>query len=749
MMPETSEYTTDSESRAWDAVTEHLEAFASAWETQGSPPDTKQFVPANPPSVRRLVLIELVKLDLDFRLQRGLDRPIEEYLQEFPELDQNGPPCDLLYEDFHLRKQCGQDVVVSEYFRRFPQQASELAGLLGSGTLSQSSSVYSARAPEDVHPGDTVDDFDLLALLGQGQFAKVFLARQRTMQRLVALKVSARRGAEAQTLAQLNHPHIVHVFDQRYIPDRSLQLVYMTYLAGGTLSDVVDLAKKTPPEERSGKTLLAAVDESLHRRGEVPSASSSSRQVWAARSWTATVCALGVKLASALDYAHQHQVLHRDVKPANVLLTSEGEPMLADFNVGCCSKLEGAGPAAFFGGSLAYMAPEHIEAFNPEHERPPESLDGRADIFGLAVTLWELVTGSRPFGAEELRGSWPETLKALVEQRRAGPKPEAIAAFDDGDVPGLREVLLSCLEFDPEKRPANGSEMARELDLCLRPKTHKLVRPKPSRWRSLVLRHPLSTLINFGLAPNILASAFNIFYNYNEIVLHWPKAEPWFIWGILWINAIFFPIGMWLFYLAFRPTMAGLRAIRDKVPPDLATLKQQRLSSLRMGSAAVWSCVIPWTIAGLIFPIWITLNAGWPPQGIYAYLHFLISLLICGLIAGSYPYFIVTHIAVRFFYPALLGGLDPTREDKPALQRIGSEITGYQAAAAAVPFVGVPLALLAVRSRTHAVGAQGIDPLIYVAILCLLGLLGVAMAYVMVNRTKADIAALADMTAKD
>jgi serine/threonine protein kinase len=715
--------------RVWAVVGARLEEFARAWEA-GDPPDPARFLPDGPPAVRRLTLVELVKLDIDYRLARGLARAVEDYVAAFPELAADGPPCDLLYEDYQLRQRAGLAARPEDYFRRFPGRAAELARLLGGTDPARSTSVFAARAPLAVGPGEQLDEFDLLTQLGEGQFAKVFLARQRGMQRLVALKVSARKAAEAQTLARLDHPHVVRVYDQRFLADRGVQLVYMSYLPGGTLLDVLHHARTVPPERRSGRTLLEAVDAALDRRGEVPPATSPARQHWAGLSWPATVCELGAKLAAALDYAHRRGVLHRDVKPANVLLTGEGEPQLADFNVGYCSKVEGAGPADFFGGTLGYMAPEHLEAFNPGHPRPPESLDGRADLYGLAVTLWEMLAGSRPFGHDELLDSWEETLAAIAERRRAGPPPAVVAALPEGDVPGLREVLLRCLDPDPDRRPATAGEMARELELCLRPATRDLVRPRPGGWREAVRRHPLLTAYPAGLAPNLLASLFNIAYNRKEIIDPWPAAHAAFDTVMLAVNGFFFPLGMLLFALAIWPVMRGLRRT-GRLTPDEAT--RLRLRTLRLGGTAAGICVGCWLVAGVIWPAVLRAVAGPPPQGPAAYLHFVASLAVCGLIAAAYPYFVVTFLAVRVLYPALLGPAGPGPADGPALARVGRELGWYRVVAAGVPLAAV--AALAWRGATNPFA---------VAVLSVTGLAGTLLAYVLEGRTRADLAALAD-----
>ncbi len=180
--------------RTWAVVGARLEEFADAWE-RSSLPDLAEFLPPGPAALRRLTLVELVKLDLDYRLARGLARPVEEYVDEFPELAEPGLPCDLLYEDYQLRRRAGQDVQPNDYYRRFPGRAAELARLLGGTAPTRSTAAFAARAPQSIEPGAQLDEFDLLTLLGQGQFARVFLARQRGMQRLVALKVSARQAA--------------------------------------------------------------------------------------------------------------------------------------------------------------------------------------------------------------------------------------------------------------------------------------------------------------------------------------------------------------------------------------------------------------------------------------------------------------------------------------------------------------------------------------------------------------------------
>lgn len=233
---------------SWDAVVACLEAFIREWGS-GGPPHLAEFLPPGPPAIRERVLIELVKADIDERLRAGCPLPLEQYRRDHPELgDEAGPPVEVIHEEYQLRRGRGDPVSIDDLCRRFPGRAAEIRRWcqpLASGVTVTGGLAAAARLPR-LAAGDTIDDFLLVALVGRGAFATVWLARQVSMGRMVALKISADRGEEAWTLAQLDHPHIVRVVDQRRLPDRALRLIDEQFLAGGTLAAVVQRVRETP-----------------------------------------------------------------------------------------------------------------------------------------------------------------------------------------------------------------------------------------------------------------------------------------------------------------------------------------------------------------------------------------------------------------------------------------------------------------------------------------------------------------------
>lgn len=332
----------------------------------------------------------------------------------------------------------------------------------------------------DIHVGQTLDDFDLLVQLGRGASGAVFLARQRSMQRLVALKISHDHGKEAQTLAQLDHPDIVAVYDQRFIADRNLRVMYMQFVAGGTLYQVAERIRRTSTRVRNGQLLLTVVDKSLEALGESIPTHSGTRRLVAQMRWSEVVCWLGARLARALNYAHQQGVLHRDIKPANVLVAANAAPKLADFNLGFSANVSGASAATNFGGSLAYMSPEQLEAY--ALMRPADDLDGRADLYSLGVTLWELLTGSRPFADIELNSDWRATVQQMLERRQCGVEPCCLAGVKSIAPAALVDALRRALSPDRTQRYPTAAAFARQLELVHQRQTQRFMRPPRSWW---------------------------------------------------------------------------------------------------------------------------------------------------------------------------------------------------------------------------------------------------------------------------
>jgi serine/threonine protein kinase len=731
--------------RLWQAVSDCVENFVNAWESADQPPEIAAFAAGRDPGLRRLALVELIKVDLEYRADRSLPvKQVEAYLAEFPEIAEEGLPLDLVYEEYHIRKRSGEEVQSEEYCRRFPDHAEELRRMLGLEAPNVTTNLFRGEAAAAaIEINERIDDFDILAKLGKGAFATVFLARQRSMQRVVALKVSADRGIEAQTLAQLDHPHIVRVYDQRHVVDRGLRLLYMQYVPGGTLQAVVELVRQCPQGERTGQLLLRAVDRALDDGGQSPPSDSMVRRRIGRASWGETVCWIGARLASALEYAHQHGVLHRDIKPANVLVAADGTPKLVDFNIACCSKIEGAGPAAYFGGSLAYMSPEQLEACNPAHERTPEEIDARSEVYSLGVLLWELVCGQRPFADEPVGGGWPQLLSSMVTRRRQGVSPQALAQLPTDLPRGLREVLLKCLAPEPEDRFHTAGELARQLELCLRPGAQRLMLPSGRSWRAWARRRPLLTLALGGVLPSAALSALNIPYNVRSLIdrlverlsVGASAAEAQRIRDLFWnvqipaINGSLYPSALATGILLCWPVLRSLR--RDDAPRA-----EVRRKSLWVGDYIFWVTLLAWTLSGVIYPAWLEMETRSRLQSSF-YFHFFASQFLFGLLSGTLAFFLDTFITVRALYPSLLKRSEPDERDVQWLGRLSNRVWRFFGVSVAVPFLAV--AVLAGTAWLFG----GSEQTTAFAVTGLLGLLGFFFAFGMSRAIQADIGALA------
>jgi eukaryotic-like serine/threonine-protein kinase len=226
------------------------------------------------------------------------------------------------------------------------------------------------------------------------------------------------------------------------------------------------------------------------------------------------------RLADGLEHAHSRGLLHRDLKPSNILLAADGTPMLLDFNLSVDvlpSSDDGEIRRALVGGTLPYMSPEHLDAFNPRGNTSPGAVDERSDIYALGLILFEMLAGEHPFAGVASGGSMLETIELMTAARRQVPSLRARCP----QVPWSLDALVAkCLSFDPDRRYARARDLAEDLRRFLDDLPMKYC-PEPSfreRTAKMRRRHPvlcgtasitLVSLVLIGLLVGTLGFAFD------------------------------------------------------------------------------------------------------------------------------------------------------------------------------------------------------------------------------------------------
>ena len=460
--------------RTWEeasspAAVRLARAYEQAWRDSAERrrrPDPQEFLGSEEfsidgPGARLAVL----RADLSLRWEAGEKVGARWYLDRHLDLSEDTVVA-LVYEEFCLREEDGEGPDPAQFIARFPEVAPALRrvldihGLVGSSSMQgvsllspTGSGEYACAYPE---AGQTISGFFLVEELGRGSFARVFLARERELaDRPVALKVTRRGSREPQTLARLQHTHIVPVHSHRIDRATGLHLLCMPYFGRTTLARV--LAETRDLGIRSGAGLV----ETLGRLepSEGPPGPSPGHVALERRSYDRAIAWWGARLAEALEHAHDRGVLHRDIKPSNVLVTSDGLPMLLDFNLAREPiDKEGGGDEAAPGGTVDYMAPEHLRALAVGD---PEGLDHRSDIYSLGVVLYEALTGTRPFSTPRRVSSLVDALERAAEERdRACPRP---AAIEPEVPPALDAIVRRCLAPDPGDRYRSAGDLAEDL----------------------------------------------------------------------------------------------------------------------------------------------------------------------------------------------------------------------------------------------------------------------------------------------
>ncbi len=395
-------------------------------------------------------------------------------------------PLDALAEDFLARQRRGESPSVQQYASSNPDLAEEILELFPAMAAMERLKARGERTSDgsaSLGPVklERLGDFRIIREVGRGGMGIVFEAEQESLGRRVALKVLPRQALlerrhlarfkrEARLASRLHHTNIVQVYGVG--DEDGFHYYVMQYVRGVGLDKIVGrlgrvAGSPAPAQASEGPTgdndeanaeLLDLIWESL-----VGSSSSPLDDVMYYR----RVAGIGVQAAEALSYAHEQGTLHRDVKPANVLMDDQGVVWVTDFGLAKAMHAPDVTQPGDLTGTLRYLAPERLGG---------GEVDVRGDVYGLGLTLYELVTGRRAFDAPD--------RSALIREisETSPPAPRRINRSVPRD---LETVVLKAIAREPERRYSSACELADDLRRFIedRPILARRVGPGERLWR--------------------------------------------------------------------------------------------------------------------------------------------------------------------------------------------------------------------------------------------------------------------------
>ena len=462
-------------------------------------------------------------------------------------------------------------------------------------------------------------------------------------------------------------------------------------------------AGPTPPA--TGQALLAAIDRQAHGESRFDPGALRDRAELTADTFAQAVARLGERLARALAFAHSRNVLHCDIKPANILVTHYGRPLLADFNVSF-DRDHRRPDDNRVGGTLRYMAPEHRAAVYGD---PTATVDERSDVYSMGVVLHEMIAGAVPEADD------PELPTTIPHE--------------------LAYVIRRCLDPDPARRYPTADALADGLAAVRYLLAARRRMPAAGRVARWMVRHPFLAVAVAALLPHVVATVLNIGYNHVQIGLNPAQAEA-FVLVTLAYNLLIYPV---IFFAGWR-ILTRLRTDFDRRGglggPALDATRRRAIS---LGYWAIGMAVAGWIPGGFIFPLWIDCTSDavdWPE-----YVHFAVSFTLSGLVGVVFSYLSVQAVVMRAMYP-MLGNPDGYTPGRAAreLRPVAALLTPCLVLASALPLTGAVL-LLVLADGMGGDGRLDLGFRVLVVGLIGLGMGGVGLATRIITRLERLIAA--------
>ncbi len=284
--------------------------------------------------------------------------------------------------------------------------------------------------------------FRLVSQLGKGAEGAVYLAIQPELaQRQVVLKITDGDLEEHLSLARLQHTNIVPLYGVYENPAQRQRALCMPYFGAATLQHLFNALAAIPPAKRRGSDIADVLERMDSETPVVCGSAGAARLLLKKKTYVQAVCWIGACLADALGYAHQRGLVHFDIKPSNVLLAADGQPMLLDFHLARPPLKAGEESPAYFGGTPPYMPAEQEGVCEDVMARRSlrQGADGRSDIYALGVLLRQALSGT--------------ALAGEVGLRRLNPRVSR----------GLADIIAKCVAADPAARYATAAALATDL----------------------------------------------------------------------------------------------------------------------------------------------------------------------------------------------------------------------------------------------------------------------------------------------